>query len=238
MLKEKTILSILCLLIAECLYAQQQEAADDYLAQAHSYASIYNGKEGYRYPRYILNHPYWEDAGDYRQGSLSYDGITYANVWMRLDLYRDELLLRSPDRRFEIALYSGRVDYAVAEPYYIAWLDSGKDGGGRDLPQGYYLRLYDGDCQVWKRETKRLTQSRNEYSGVVDTYFENKALFYVCREGVYHAVRNEASLLKLFPRGSKELKQYLRRQKLSFRKTPDAVIVDIVRQHERLSTGI
>ncbi|MDR1499565.1 MAG: hypothetical protein LBI58_01140 [Tannerellaceae bacterium] len=237
-MKGKTILSIFCLLITECLGAQQQEAADDYLAQASGYASIYNGKEGYSYPRYILNHPYWGDAGDYRQGSLSYDGIMYTNVWMRLDLYRDELLVRSPDRRFEIALYAGLMDYAVAEPYYIARLDGEKDGGGRDLPEGYYIRLYDGRCQVWKRETKHLTQSRNEYSGLVDTYFERRVIFYVRMEGVYHAVRNEASLLRLFPSGGKEIKRYMRRRKLSFRKAPETVIVDIVRRYEHLSEGI
>jgi hypothetical protein len=218
---EKIILIGLCFL-AGGLYAQ--EPSDAYFVDAGSYAAIYTGKEGYKYPRYILNHPYWED-GNYREGTLSYDGIVYPHVWIRWDQYRDELLLRSPDRRFEVVAPAGRLDYALIPPYHIAWLDG-----------GYYIRLYEGAYPVWKRETKHLTQSENRFAGVVDTYFEARMQFYVYKDGAYHPVGSQASLLKLFQAKKKELKQYIRRQKLNFKKAPDAAIVDLVRYYERLNT--
>jgi hypothetical protein len=238
MLKVKTILPLLlCYLTAVTgrLSAQDAPDAGDYLTEAKSYASIYSGKEGYRYPRYLLNHPYW-DEGEYREGSVVYDDVVYTNVWMRLDLYRDELLLRSPDQRFEVALHAAGLDHALAPPYYISWL-GGNDTGLQQ--EGYYIRLYDGaGCQVWKRETKRLTQTQNLYSNVLDTYFESRTLFYVHKDGAYHAVKNEASLLKLFPDKKKELRQYARLMGLSFKKTPGKVIVDLVGRYEQLNSEI
>ncbi|MDR1259491.1 MAG: hypothetical protein LBK65_09505 [Tannerellaceae bacterium] len=236
MLKVKTILSLLlCSLTAVTgrLSAQDAPDAGDYLTEAKSYASIYSGKEGYRYPRYLLNHPYWDDGG-YREGSVLYDGVGYAGVLIRLDLYRDELLLSSPDRRFEVALHAAGLDHALAPPYYIAWM-GGEEAGLTQ--EGYYIRLYDGSgCQVWKRETKRIAQTQNLYSNVLDTYFESRVVFYVFKDGAYHAVKSEASLLKLFPDKKKELRQYARLMGLSFKKTPEKLIVDLVGQYEQPDT--
>jgi hypothetical protein len=223
----KTILFGLCLLAGGIL---AQEPAEAYFAGAGSYAAIYTGKEGYKYPRYILNHPYWED-GDYREGTLSYDGTLYPKVWIRWDQYRDELLLRSPDRRFEVAIPAGRVDYVLTPPHYIARI-----AGGKELPPGYYLRLYDGALTVWKREAKLLMQSENRFTGLVDTYFEERTQFYVYKDSAYHPVGNRAALLKLLQTKKKELRQYIRSRKLNFRKAPDAAIVDLVRYYEQLNT--
>jgi hypothetical protein len=229
-MNKKTILCVLCLLMGGKLCAQ--EAVEVYLAEARSHASIYTGKEGYKYPRYILNHPYW-DTNDYREGSLWYDGVLYPNVWMRLDLHREELLLRSPDRRFEVVAPAERMDSAWIHPYCIRWVGR-EEAAEKALPPGYYIRLNEGNYPVWKRETKHLTRSANTGSQVVDTQFEEITQFYVCREGVWHVVKNAASLLALFPEKKKELKQYIRRQKLNFKKAPDAAIVETVRRYERL----
>lgn len=55
----------------------------------------------------------------YVPGDLSFEGILYKDVKMRLDLYKNELLLFSPDNRYNIVLPSDRVDYAEFHGYDI-----------------------------------------------------------------------------------------------------------------------
>lgn len=79
---------------------------------------IYHGKEQLKYPTSIRNHPYLKSE-KYVPGDLSFEGILYKDVKMRLDLYKNELLLFSPDNRYNIVLPSDRVDYAEFHGYHI-----------------------------------------------------------------------------------------------------------------------
>ena len=141
----RKLLGFLCVCALAIVTARAQDAVDDYVSSAAGQSVIYHGKEQLKYPTSIRNHPYLKSE-KYVPGDLSFEGILYKDVKMRLDLYKNELLLFSPDNRYNIVLPSDRVDYAEFHGYHIFYRYPDERSG--NLPEGYYLRLYEGKCTV------------------------------------------------------------------------------------------
>ena len=114
----RKLLGFLCVCALAIVTARAQDAVDDYVSSAAGQSVIYHGKEQLKYPTSIRNHPYLKSE-KYVSGDLSFEGILYKGVKMRLDLYKNELLLLSPDNRYNIVLPSDRVDYAEFHGYDI-----------------------------------------------------------------------------------------------------------------------
>ena len=114
----RKLLGFLCVCALAIVTARAQDAVDDYVSSAAGQSVIYHGKEQLKYPTSIRNHPYLKSE-KYVPGDLSFEGILYKDVKMRLDLYKNELLLLSPDNRYNIVLPSDRVDYAEFHGYDI-----------------------------------------------------------------------------------------------------------------------
>ena len=114
----RKLLGLLCVCALAIVTARAQDAVDDYVSSAAGQSVIYHGKEQLKYSTSIKNHPYLKSE-KYVPGDLSFEGILYKGVKMRLDLYRNELLLLSPDNRYNIVLPSDRVDYAEFHGYPI-----------------------------------------------------------------------------------------------------------------------
>lgn len=132
----RKLLGFLCVCALAIATARAQDAVDDYVSSAAGQAVIYHGKEQLKYPTSIRNHPYLKSE-KYVPGDLSFEGILYKDVKMRLDLYKNELLLLSPDNRYNIVLPSDRVDYAEFHGYDIFYRYPDERSGnpaGRLLP--------------------------------------------------------------------------------------------------------
>ena len=141
----RKLLGFLCVCALAIVTARAQDAVDDYVSSAAGQSVIYHGKEQLKYPTSIRNHPYLKSE-KYVPGDLSFEGILYKGVKMRLDLYKNELLLLSPDNRYNIVLPSDRVDYAEFHGYDIFYRYPDERSG--NLSEGYYLRLHEGKCTV------------------------------------------------------------------------------------------
>lgn len=133
---KRYLLCLLCLPAVWTCRAQEKET-NDYLRHAGAWAVIYSGKEEARYPG-VREHPYL-DTQQYRHGSLWFDGRLYPAVPMRLNVYTDELSVRSPDNRFGVVVPPERIDSVCFAQYDIFYDD-----------RGFYARLYNGKYPVWK----------------------------------------------------------------------------------------
>lgn len=228
---------ISCLLSCVALHAQEKTLPNEdrqinaYLKAVGNHTIIYTGKEETKYPTYVLNHPYL-DTKEFREGRLSFDGIIYPHVKMRLNLHKDELVVFSPDNRFSVILPSDRVDFATIDSLYIIYSRPEKDS--LNLPEGYHVRLYNGTYEVWKRETMFLESTIKDM--LVELSFSRKRRFYIRKDGTFHPVSSKKTVLKLFETTKqKELKKYIKQHRLNFKKVPDEAIVSVVNYYETLS---
>ena len=81
----RKLLGFLCVCALAIATARAQDAVDDYVSSAAGQSVIYHGKEQLKYPTSIRNHPYLKSE-KYVPGDLSFEGILYKDVKMRLDL--------------------------------------------------------------------------------------------------------------------------------------------------------
>lgn len=238
-MKRYTLYFILCLL-GYSLQAQERIHLNEtdntsriasYLNTAGNHAIIYTGREEVKYPTYILNHPYL-DTNEFRNGTLSFDGIIYPDVKMRLNLHTDELTVFSYSNLFSVVLPSERVDFATIDSLYIYYANPPKEK--LPFPKGYHVRIFKGKYEVWKRETMFMESKIKDMA--VEFSFIKKRKFYIYKDGIYHTVSSKNSVLKLFdPAKKKELKKYIKQHKLNFKKSPDEAIVSVVKYYEHLS---
>lgn len=208
----------------------EKKVIETYFQSAGDYTPVYSGKEQAKYPLYYRNHPYYK-TDKYQDGTLSFEGIVYPDVKLRLDLYKEEVTIQTLNTRYNIIVPNDRLDYACIGPDYIT--RNIPHNENNTLPQGLYIRIYDGLYPVWLKQTCPL-RDNIEDGAVTYTFYTNKKV-YIYKEGKYHRVSNKNSVLKLFPSHKKELKQYIKSYQLNFKQSPETAVVELVKEYELLN---
>ncbi len=199
-----------------------QQARQEYMESVNNTAIIYTGKAQVIYPAGMKHHP-WYSSPEYRYGDLLYDNIMYDSIQMRLDVYRDELILLVPGNNYSVVLHPGTFSYARLPGYRILY--SGSEAG---LPfTGYYIELYRGKYSLYEKPSctidKSIVNSRVVYT------FRQKSNYYILKEGIYHQVKNANSLNKVFPGQKKEIKQFSHSTGLTFKNDPRVFLTGYIK---------
>jgi len=237
-MKRPLILSF-CLLIAWQAFSQIPDIPSptstmkggiiSYLAVADNSAVIYSGKEEQTYPTNISNHPYYV-SDQYQQGTLSFDGVEYHGVSMRLNVASEELIVSLPGRFFNVIVPRDRLDYAILNSYPLFY--NGYAVKENSLPEGYFLLIHKGNNSVLRRETAFLSEQITGRS--LNRFFAKKVRYYIYKDGQYHSVDSKGALLKLFKNQKKELNRFIKQQNLNFRNSTEYAIVSVVEYYEKL----
>ena len=234
------IINILCLIIVFGLSAQEHnsdaiinENISAYVNAVNEHLIIFSGREEKLYSRNILNHPFL-DTNEFRKGMISFDGRIYPNLMLRLNLDRNELIVMTPDKNFSIIIPEDKLDYAMIDSLYILY-NNAEFAKENSIREGYYIRIYNGEHQVWKYESFTLNSKANVSTGMMDNIFEKKIWLYIYKDGIYHPVKSKSSVLKFFASKKKELKKHIKELDLSFYRNPENAIVSVAEYYEKLN---
>ncbi|MDR2148174.1 MAG: hypothetical protein LBE91_17145 [Tannerella sp.] len=225
--------TVLLLLVCGGMTAQERnKSADsvaiDFFQAIGSFAALYYGHEYEEYPQ-TTNHPYLIDE-KYTNARLSYGKTIYPEVLLRLDLYRNELLVRSGAGYRNIVLFPENVEFAEMHGKHVVYFQ--KD----DLPgcpaSGYYILLYSGKYKVLEKISAQLIEKTE--SGKLERYFQFSTRFYLLKDGVYHPVKSKRGLLKALSPYGKELKKFISTRKLNYKKGTEDFLILTLGEYERL----
>ncbi|MDH6356770.1 hypothetical protein [Parabacteroides sp. PF5-9] len=211
------------------LPAASKSRVMSYLTLANNHAVIYSGKEELGYPAYVRNHPYFP-SDQYLHGDLSFDGVVYPDVLMRLNVHREELVVTAPNRRFHVIIPRDRLDYATLNSNILFY--NGYRVKENSLPEGYFFILYQGRHAVIRRETAFLDEQITDMA--INVLFNKRVRYYVYKDGQYHPVSSKGSVLKLFNSHKKELNQFIKEQHLDFKHATEHAIVAVSKHYETL----
>lgn len=163
----------------------------------------------------------------YSAGTLLYDGTFYENVQMRLDLYRDELVLLTPNRISGIILEPERTGYADLRGYRNIYIRPG-DAKYR-LPAGYYQIVYSGRREVLKKETFQYNLSDN-------TFVNRSISYYIEKDGIYHRVKGrKGPVLRVLREHRREIDRSLKQAGISFKEDPENAIRWTMTRYDELN---
>ncbi|NDV55625.1 hypothetical protein D0T51_07790 [Parabacteroides sp. 52] len=228
------LIAILVCLFTNSLYAQESSIFEklirQYQQQVGEHALPFNGKEQSSYNLYLTNDPYW-CTKQFESGDLWYNNTLYKGIPMRLDLYRDELIVRIPDKPFSIVLESEKCGGAFLHGYFIL---PSLSGTLKQAPAGnYHILLHEGDLPIIKSYNtvlgEKIADQRVEYT------FRFSEKIYVNKDNVCYQITNKSSLLRLFADKKKELEAYIKQNKLKFNKSQrEKTIVMVVEYYETL----
>ncbi|MDD4515269.1 hypothetical protein [Massilibacteroides sp.] len=231
----RVIYIVLGLLLTPLLWGQSFSAKDslqkqEWLSEVGVYAALFTGKEQTKYPSTFENHPFYLQK-EPLSGFLSYDGVDYPVVGLRWNNHTDELMAISSDQRYNIVLVASRLKEARFKGNRLYYINSAEVSG---IPvSGYFLKLYDKEYQVWAKPIA-LLNNKHEGQQLIN-YFSFKTLFYLQKGNTFYVVKNSSSVVHLFPDKKKELKQFVKRQKLNFRSSPEKAFTAMVQEYERLT---
>ncbi len=223
------------LIMVSCFISKAQDVKS-YLSQVGDYAGIYNGRAELMYHAKLYNQlPYYQSP-DFTEGEIIYKGNVYPNLQVRLDLYKEQIIISSPERRFRIIVDSEEVQKVSLHGKTFIWHTPPKESG---LKSGFYMLLVDSEpLQLFYKET-HLVSERTVLSALEPNILYNNTLtktYYVVYENQYHPVKRKKSFVKLFPGYKKQIRTYVRKNKLNFKRDTDQSLILLTNYCEKLLT--
>lgn len=205
-----------------------QDAITRYLQAANDYAWIYAGElEEIYSPNIYRNQPYFQDD-DYTKGDVTFQDNLYRGQTLRLDLYRDRLIVVSPKKRTGVYLSGKNVQRVYLHTATFLYLSSPNP---YNLEEGYYQLIAENSYfKLLARKSHTLHyKSANYYveDNIKDkrnVYFSYHWKYYLVNGVKTVQVKKWNTFAKYFPEIRSELKEYIHNQRLSIKEEKQADI--------------
>ena len=171
-------------------------------------------------------HPYFETV-DWIIGHVFVRGNKFEGVKLKFDIELDEFILYIEDK------YQ-RKNYLVLNHHYVDSVAMGKylfvNTGilpeiGRDI--GYAERVYNSDLIFLVKYTKDFKKQYSE-SKPYGEYSKQNSDRYIAERGQLTKVTTRSSFLKYFEAYKKELKRYMKKQKINYKKANSGELYNLL----------
>lgn len=206
-----------------------QKAIDNAVASYHhslnDQSGLYNGSEYPGYPfRFKEGHPFFYTDKP-MNGSVVYDHIFYKDINLQFDEVAGEIILYETDRR--IQLIKERISrVSILNNNFIRIV---RDSLNRAvINTGFYQLLYEGNTSLLKKEIKIIAEDLRSLTDGILRNIETTLYYYIKKNNVYHPVKRKKDLLVIFKERKKEIQQFIKTNKLSFKKDRDNMLIKVV----------
>lgn len=186
--------------------------------------NLLNGRQ-YDLPYSGISHPYF-NTDRYRPGSLLLNGEVYESVTINYDIVDQQVILQYPagisGHDLKVVLNRELIDYFKIDGLTFRFMSFPETGSS------FFQLVSSGDISCFLRWEKKL--NRSIYSGNTSYKFSKQSReIYLQMEGQLYIVRNRSSFIGIFDEAyQKEIKGFLRREKIRFRNASDEKLGDLM----------
>jgi len=185
--------------------------------------NLLNGRQ-YELLNSGLSHPYF-NTDRYRPGSLLLNGEAYDSITINYDIFDQEVILQVPGNsglNLKVILNRELIDHFQIDGLTFRLRSFPETGSS------FFQVVGSGDISCFLRWKKTLY--RSTYSGKTSyKYSKQSREIWLQREGRLYAVRSRSSFTSLFDEAfQKEIKGFLRREKIRFRNASDEKLGDLM----------
>jgi len=178
---------------------------------------IYSGRLYYPVMR-IEDHPF-AYTDEWQKGTIWYDGVTYHDITYKYDTYMQELIVVTP-RSIPVRVVSERVQRFDFGPQSFIRHNADKD---QVLKTGFYQQLETGVVSIFVHRHKIIQEK------IVQNTLERKFIsldsYYALKDGRYHPINNQKSLLNLMSDNKQAVTRNLKQQRLKYKHDPENYIL-------------
>ena len=191
---------------------------------------LYNGREYVEYAATIqVGHPFYQTT-EFAKGTIIYEGMQFNDAMMLYDIVKDKVIIRHFNKIFRIDLPVEKIqEFYLLDHHFIRLYP---DSTGL-VEEGFYDKMYEGKIQLFIKRKKVVIEERSGTDLL--NVAEQKDIFYLQKEGIYHPVKTFKGLLKVFGNRSDAIRQHLRKNGIKFRKAREAAVLMAVQHYDRLS---
>ncbi|THU41490.1 hypothetical protein FAM09_05115 [Niastella caeni] len=206
------------------------KAGDVYNPFIENQSRLYNGIEHLGYSIRIKGHAYFLQK-ELAIGTIMYDELEFANVPMLYDLSKDQVIVQHLNGFSRLGLVSEKVKEFTLLNHHFIRLEA--DSLSRSpIFTGFYDELYSGQLKVL---AKRFKYIHEEIKDELERKFLQQDHYFVQKDGVYYLVKTYKDLLTILKDKGREVKQYLRKNKIKFRKGRENAIVQATAYYDSLN---
>jgi hypothetical protein len=209
----------------------KQQVIDIYHRYINTESGLYNGRQYLAYAHTIQEGIPFFKSSEPSKGSVSYDGVFYENIPLLYDILKGVIITVVPSSNYMIQLNNDKVAYfSLLDHYFIKLL---KDSSAENIKTGFYDVLYHGKISVYKKTTK--TVGEDVSSGKYRNFIVESNTYYLKKGNSFYVITNKGSVLGLLKDRKKELQQFIKKNKLNFRKDKDNALPRIAAIYDELS---
>jgi len=187
-------------------------------------SNFYNGSQYIEYSPQTDEHPYL--LPDWTYGSVTYGGERYDHVSLLLDVAEDQLITTYSYGN-PIRLVREKVGaFTMNDKSFVRVSDP-------QVPAGFYQLVYSG-------ETRFLIKRRKTFYTKVDgndirNAYDLKVDYYLYKNGTYHNVRGERSLLAPLADRKQDVKKFMREQHIRYGADKERAAISILGFYDQIT---
>ena len=189
---------------------------------------LYNGIVHTGYAKTIVGLPYYYSS-DWVKGTVYFENAIYQQVPIKYDVVADQLVVRRLDG-YAINLFSPRVSWFIIGDARFIYIDAKSFNGL--LTPGFYQQLQEGKVQFLIKRSKKLNE---KITNRLEQQFLDVERFYIIQGGHVREVKSLSSVLIALNDHRKQLKDFLRINKLKYRRYPEMVLNKMVAYYNQLN---
>ena len=184
--------------------------------EASNFARLYVGAVEPQYPKSLWHDiPYYKGNTNFYKGRVSYHGVVYDDVKLRFDLLKQCVVVFPPGERA----------FCLPEQEFIDWFEMDGHRYVHDPEDSlrYTSLLCDGSSNgvrlyhsVWNILDAERTFGGKRYLKTIST---EEHYLLITPDGEMYHVKRASDVAKLFPEQKKQIKQFVRKNHLSFSKS-------------------
>lgn len=192
-------------------------------------SKLYSGPEHIGYHPKMTGTAYF-GSNTWQTGSVYYDDMLYRDIPMLYDEVLDKVVVRHFNGVFKLEVNSTLLKWFTLGGHTFINLHADSK---HTIKPGFYDLLVSGKTTVLAKRTKLVVEfiEGNELNRRID----KRDMYYAVKDNIYYPVTTKHSLLNIVKDHKKEVQQYLRKNKIKFKRKSEYAIAKAVEYYNQLS---
>lgn len=175
-------------------------------------------------PKSIEGHPFYFSR-QFGEGSLMINGITYPEVPLMYDVYKDEVITFHPIYNQRILINPDKIDeFSLSNGERFKYFEGNESYSNNS--NGLYQILKDGENTVLVKRFKT-TKSIRDISIYTDEFVEKKD-FFILKSEVFIPINKSKQAIEVLGLDKKVAKKHLKESRIRFQDSPERYLISLV----------